>query len=93
MTEEKKPTFEEAFNEMREVVQTLETGNLSLEEATGLFDRGMKLAKICNELLSAAELQVSRLQRTFGEQMAMIQARDSEFPQPDEEPDEQEEDA
>ncbi len=85
MTEEKKPTFEEAFNEMREVVQTLETGNLSLEEATGLFDRGMKLAKICNELLSAAELQVSRLQRTFGEQMAMIQASETEFPQPDEE--------
>ena len=72
----KKPTFEDAFNELRETVQALEAGNLSLEEATRLFDKGMRLAKTCNELLSAAELQVSRLQRSFGEQMAMIQARE-----------------
>ena len=86
---DKKPTFEDSFNELRETVQSLEAGNLSLEEATKLFDRGMKLAKTCNEMLSAAELQVSRLQRSFGEQMAMMQAP------PDEpgEPDEEEEDA
>ena len=72
----KKPTFEDAFNELRETVQALEAGNLSLEQATRLFDQGMRLAKTCNELLSAAELQVSRLQRSFGEQMAMIQAQE-----------------
>ena len=72
----KKPTFEDAFNELRETVQALEAGNLSPEQATRLFDQGMRLAKTCNELLSAAELQVSRLQRSFGEQMAMIQARE-----------------
>jgi exodeoxyribonuclease VII small subunit len=76
---DKKPTFEEAFTELRETVQALEAGNLSLEEATKLFDNGMRLAKSCNELLSAAELQISRLQRSFGEQMAMIQAAPDEF--------------
>ena len=81
---EKKPTFEDAFTQLRETVEALEAGNLSLEEATRLFDRGMKLAKTCNEMLSAAELQVSRLQRSFGEQMAMMQA------QPDEPDDEEE---
>ena len=40
----------------------------------------MRLAKTCNELLSAAELQISRLQRSVGEQMAMIQAAPDEFP-------------
>ncbi len=85
-SKDKKPTFEDAFNKLRETVQSLEAGNLSLEEATKLFDRGMKLAKTCNEMLSAAELQVSRLQRSFGEQMAMMQA-------PPAEPDEDEEDA
>ena len=68
------PTFEQAFSDLRATVEALEAGNLSLEEATKLFDKGMRLAKTCNELLSAAELQVSRLQRSFGEQMAMIQA-------------------
>ena len=87
-SKDKKPTFEDAFTELRETVEALEAGNLSLEAATGLFDRGMKLAKTCNEMLSAAELQVSRLQRSFGEQMAMMQAPQDE---PDE--DEDEEDA
>ena len=88
---EKKPTFEDAFTQLRETVEALEAGNLSLEEATRLFDRGMKLAKTCNEMLSAAELQVSRLQRSFGEQVAMMQAAPDE---PDvDEPDERAEDA
>jgi len=80
---DKKPTFEAAFTELRETVQALEAGNLSLEEATNLFDNGMRLAKTCNELLSAAELQISRLQRSVGEQMAMIQAAPDEFPSDD----------
>ena len=69
-----RPTFEEAVAQLRETVQALEEGNVSLEEATRLFERGMTLAKTCNELLSAAELQVTRLQRAFGEQMTMIQS-------------------
>ena len=88
-SKDKKPTFEDAFTQLRETVEALEAGNLSLEEATGLFDRGMKLAKTCNEMLSAAELQVSRLQRSFGEQMAMMQTPPDE---PDED-DEEEKDA
>ncbi len=82
-SKDKKPTFEDAFTELRETVEALEAGNLSLEEATRLFDRGMKLAKTCNEMLSAAELQVSRLQRSFGEQMAMMQAPSDEPGEPD----------
>jgi len=70
--DEKAPLFEEVFAQLRETVETLESGGLSLEEATQLFDQGMKLAKMCNELLSATELKISRLQRSFGAQMAMI---------------------
>ena len=88
-SKDKKPTFEDAFTQLRETVEALEAGNLSLEEATRLFDRGMKLAKTCNEMLSAAELQVSRLQRSFGEQMAMMQTP----PDEPEDDDEEEEDA
>ena len=79
------PNFEQAFTELRAAVESLEKGNLSLEEATKLFERGMQLAKLCNELLSKTELQVSRLQRSFGEQMAMIQSAESEFTDEDDE--------
>lgn len=82
---DKQPTFEDAFNELRATVEALETGNLSLEDATSLYEKGMRLAKQCNEQLSKAELQVSRLQRSFGEQMAMIQAAEADLPGPLEE--------
>jgi exodeoxyribonuclease VII small subunit len=78
----KQPTFEDAFTELRTTVEALEIGNLSLEDATALYEKGMRLAKQCNEQLSKAELHVSRLQRSFGEQMAMIQAAESVFPEP-----------
>jgi exodeoxyribonuclease VII small subunit len=83
--QDKSPTFEEAFTELRATVESLEGGNLSLEDATKLFETGMQLAKQCNEQLSKAELQVSRLQRSFGEQMAMIQSAESELLDHDEE--------
>ena len=62
---EREPSFEEALAQLRETVQTLEEGNISLEEATRLLARGAELAKTCNDLLVRAELQVSRIRRNF----------------------------
>jgi len=64
--------FEQAFSKLEEAVRRLEDGNLSLDEATRLYEEGMRLAKRCNELLSGAELRVSRLQTEFAEQMSMV---------------------
>ncbi len=87
---DKRPTFEDTFTELRATVEALEAGNLSLEDATALYEKGMRLAKQCNEQLSKAELQVSRLQRSFGEQMAMIQAAEVDLPEaPNDDEDEQ----
>jgi exodeoxyribonuclease VII small subunit len=77
--QDKSPTFEDAFSNLKATVEALEGGNLSLEDATKLFEKGMQLAKQCNEQLSKSELQVARLQRSFGEQMAMIQAAESDM--------------
>lgn len=67
-----KLTFEEAFTQLEETVRKLEAGGLTLAEATTLFEKGMHLARLCNELLSATELKITRLQRAFGEQMEML---------------------
>ena len=77
-TKNQESNFETTFTELRTTVETLEAGNLSLEDATRLYEKGMHLAKQCNEQLAKAELQVSRLQRSFGEQMAMMQTADAE---------------
>ena len=72
-------SFEETFSQLRETVTKLESGGLTLDEASELFEKGMQLAKSCNELLSAAELKITRLQRAFGEQMSMIDEVDNSF--------------
>ena len=65
-------SFEEAFNQLEATAQALEAGALTLEQATALYEEGIRLARICNELLSAAELRITRLQTSFGEQMRFL---------------------
>lgn len=57
-------SFEEGLNRLEKIVQTLEAGGLSLEEAIALFEEGMQLAKICSQRLDTAELKISQLQTT-----------------------------
>ena len=71
-------TFETAFTQLEEVVRRLEAGQLTLSDATKLFEDGMKLAKQCNELLSSAELRISRLKSQFAEQMNLVAEEDGE---------------
>ena len=66
-------TFEAAYQRLEETVQALEAGGLTLDEATNLYAEGARLARVCNELLSAAELRITRLQTSLGEQMRFIQ--------------------
>ena len=54
-------TFEEAFRQLEEMVRRLEEGDLTLDESIALYERGMKLAALCGEMLDQAELQVSQL--------------------------------
>ena len=65
---EKELSFEEAFNKLEETVQTLEQGGLPLEKAIALFEKGMRLAKICNDRLDAAELKITQLQSILAEE-------------------------
>ncbi len=54
-------SFEEAFAELERVVQRLENGDLTLEEALALYERGVRLAQHCHELLDKAELRIKQL--------------------------------
>ena len=48
---------------MREV----EDGELPLHETTALFERGVRLANRCTELLAKAELKITKIQTDYGE--------------------------
>jgi len=56
-----KMTFEQAFDELEQTVQKLEAGNLPLEEAIALYQRGMTLAERCGLQLDQAELTIKSL--------------------------------
>ena len=53
--------FEDAMKRLEEIVQSLETGELSLEDSIKAFEEGMKLAKFCSKKLEEAEKKVSIL--------------------------------
>ena len=54
-------SFEEALAELEGAVRRLEEGDLTLEEAIALYERGMRLAARCSDALDTAELQVQKL--------------------------------
>lgn len=60
-------SFEEAFNRLGEVVQSLESGGLTLRKATELYEDGINLAQVCNKLLNEAELRVTELKISYSE--------------------------
>ena len=54
MTAEHKPSYEAAREELIEVVRRLEAGGTTLEESLALWERGEKLATICQDWLDGA---------------------------------------
>jgi len=53
--------FEQALGELEAVVEKLEHGDLALEEALKQFERGIELARACQESLKQAEQKVEIL--------------------------------
>ena len=50
--------FEEAMQLLEDTVKKLESGVMSLDESLAAFEEAVKLVKICNEKLEAAEQKV-----------------------------------
>jgi exodeoxyribonuclease VII small subunit len=57
------PTFEEGLQELEGIVERLERGQTSLDEALRLWERGEVLHRICLERLDAAQGRVDELAR------------------------------
>ena len=59
----KSEKFEEALQKLEAIVNKMEGGDLSLEEALNAFEEGVKLAKFCSSKLDEAERRVEKLIR------------------------------
>jgi exodeoxyribonuclease VII small subunit len=54
-------TYEEAIQNLEQVVARLESGEISLDESMALFRRGIALSEICAGKLAAIEKQITQL--------------------------------
>jgi len=53
--------FEEAMERLEHIVESLESGDLSLEDSLERFEEGMKLVGFCSKKLEEAEQKVTLL--------------------------------
>lgn len=58
---EKKIRFEDQLAKLEEIVDRLEDESVGLEEALGLFENGMDLARRCRARLAEVEQRVTQL--------------------------------
>jgi exodeoxyribonuclease VII small subunit len=54
-------TYEQAFDELDDLISELESGEHPLDVSINLFERGQILAQHCSKLLEQADLKVQQL--------------------------------
>ncbi|ALV22945.1 MAG: exodeoxyribonuclease VII small subunit [Carnobacterium sp.] len=68
MSAKEKLKFEEAMQQLEEIVTNLERGDVPLEEALEQFQKGVGLSKICKETLQNAEKTLTKIVDENGEE-------------------------
>jgi len=53
--------FEKSLQQLEKIVSNMESGELGLEESLEQFEKGIKLARNCQDTLANAELRVDQL--------------------------------
>lgn len=53
--------FEKKLTRLEEIVNKMESGDLSLEDSLKMFEEGVKLSRECNQQLTQAEQKVKTL--------------------------------
>lgn len=56
-----KLSFEKALDQLEQIVQEMEAGKLSLENALKKFEEGMKLSRFCSQKLEETEKKITLL--------------------------------
>ena len=59
--------FEASLKELETLVETMEKGDLSLEDSLSHFERGVQLSRACQQALKEAEQKVEILMEKSGQ--------------------------
>ena len=60
-TGQESPSYEEAREELVDVVRRLEAGGTTLEESLALWERGEELARVCQRWLDGARERLDKV--------------------------------
>jgi len=61
MATEKNKDFEDALQELEDIVRSLEKDELPLEKSLQLYEEGIKLTKFCTNTLEEANLRIKKI--------------------------------
>ena len=64
VSSEPEPTFENAIERLEHIVEAMESDKMPLEELLVRYEEGIKLVKVCQEKLEAAERRIEIITRT-----------------------------
>jgi len=81
MMAEKK--FETALKELEQIVAQLEDGELPLDDALRLFEKGIKLSQFCSARLDDAEQKVELLLKDAGGSLRAVDFEHTDGPHDD----------
>ncbi|NET38589.1 MAG: exodeoxyribonuclease VII small subunit [Cyanothece sp. SIO1E1] len=59
--EKERLSFEDALKQLESIVEQLESQEITLEDSVKLYEKGMKLSKLCNQVLHQAELKIQEV--------------------------------
>ena len=60
------------MTQLEQIVNQMESGELGLEESLDQFEKGIKLAKNCQDTLSSAKVRVEKLIEKNGLQQTLL---------------------
>ena len=56
-------TFEKAIEELEDIIQSLEQGDVPLDNTIELYERGAKLKDFCEKKLKDAEIKIKKINK------------------------------
>ena len=73
----KNSSFEETLKRLETIVESLEGGSVSLDQALELYEEGIKLSRECADKLKSAEQRIRKLTKDAGGQFALTDLKDA----------------
>ena len=61
MDQKERLSFEDALKQLESIVDQLESQEITLEDSVKLYEQGMELSKLCNQVLHQAELKIQQV--------------------------------